>query len=191
VTLAACGDRKASEPARKSALETGIARDLTAKLGTPVTASCTALMGIARCDAALADGTKIPIEVKSEGKEWAWRVVGLVVETAPIVTYLDATLADMKTGQRASCGPRAVFVEPGGRIACKLSGGGIAFVRVDANGNTSLELDIDPAAATARSEPITPDRARQLTTISHALENVEGESDGEEELPADGGVPSP
>jgi hypothetical protein len=64
-------------------------------------------------------------------------------------------------------------------------------VRVDAKGNTSLELELDPAAATARSEPVTPARDHQLTTISHALENLEGQSDGEEEVTADGGVPSP
>ncbi len=192
MALAACGDRKPSGAARKSPLEVAIARDLTAKLGQPVTSSCTTTMlGVAKCDATLADGTKLPIEVKSEGKEWAWRVVGLVVETAPIAKYVDDTLGDLKIAQQANCGPRIAFVEAGGRIACKLSGGGIAFVRVDANGNTSLELELDPAAATARSEPVTPTRDRELTTISHALENLEGESDGEEEVTADGGVPSP
>jgi len=192
LTLVACGDRKSAEPARRSPLEVGIARDLTAKLGEPVTATCVMIQNLpAKCEAALADGTKLPIAITSEGKEWAWRVAGRVVESAPIVAYVNAALADLKIAQQANCGPRIVFVEPGGRIGCKLSGGGMGFVRVATDGTTSLELDIDPTSAAARGEVVTPGRDRELTTISRALENLEGESDGEEEVTGDGGVPSP
>lgn len=176
---------------RKSPLETAIARDLTAKLATSVTATCTVIAVVAKCEAVLADGTKLPIEVRSEGTEWAWRVAGLVIETAPIVAHINAVLADMKLAQTANCGPRLAYVATGERLGCKLSGGGIAFVELAKDGTASLELDIDVASGSARGELVTPERDRELTAISKALEHLEGESDGEEELPGDGGVPNP
>lgn len=192
LTLVACGDRKPSEGARKSPLETAIARDLTAKLAQPVSVTCTFVAGIpAKCEAVVSDGTKLPIEVTADNKEWAWRVAGLVIETPPIASYLAATLADLKITQTASCGARFAFVEPGGRLACKLSGGGMAFVQFAKDGTTSLELELDAASAAARGEPVSPERDRELTAISKALESLEGASDGEEEVPADGGVPNP
>ena len=194
LTLVACRDHGAtSEHVRASPLETAIARDLTARLHAPVTASCVEAGTIgAKCEAKLGDGTKLPIEVRSEGKEWAWRVVGLVIDTAPIVAYVNATLGDLHVAQQANCGPAVVIVQPGERVGCKLSGGGMAFVHFAKDGTASLELDIDPAAGSARGEVVTPARDRELTAISKALENLEGESDGEEEVvPGDGGVPSP
>jgi hypothetical protein len=188
--LVACRDRQPSE-ARRSPLETAIARDLTARFAAPVTATCVTVASVAKCEATLVDGTKLPIEVTSVGKEWAWRVAGIVTETAPIVAHINATLGDLKVAQQASCGPRVVFVAPGDRLACTLSGGGIAFVRFEKDGTTSLELDIDPASGSARGELVTPERDRELTGISQALERLEGESDGEEEVAGDGGVPNP
>jgi hypothetical protein len=195
LTLVACGDRKPSPGTRKSPLETAIARDLTTKLAQPVTATCTTLVDIpTKCEAVLADGTKLPIVIAGAGKDWEWHVDGFVVETTAIVTYVNATLGDLELAQQASCGARFAFVERGGRIGCKLSGGGIAFVRFAKDGTASLELDIDPAAGSARGELVTPERDRELTAISKALETLEGESDGEEEVaPAvpDGGVAKP
>jgi len=190
LALVACRDREASK-VRQSPLETAIARDLTAKLAGPVTATCKIVAVAATCEAVLADGTKLPIEVTSEGKEWSWRVAGFVVETAPIVAYVDAVLADMKLAQTASCGPRVAFVSPGERLGCKLSGGGMAFVQLGKDGDASLELDVDPASGSARGELVTPERDRELTAISRALEMLEGESDGEEEVVPDGGVTNP
>ena len=191
-TLVACGDRQASEGARKSPLETAIARDLTAKLREPVTASCAMVGGLpAKCEAALGDGTKLPIEIASEKNEWSWRVAGLVIETAPIKAHVDATLADLKIAQHASCGGKHAFVEVGGRLGCKLSGGGMAFVQFAKDGTASLELALDAASAAARGELVTPERDRELTAVSKALEHLEGESDGEEEVPSDGGVAKP
>ncbi len=192
MSLAACGDHTSRQPVRRSPLETAIARDVTARLGLPVTASCTIIAGIpVRCEATLIDGTKLPIEIRSEGREWAWRVDGLVVDTVPVAAYLDATLGDLGLAQRASCGARYIVVKPGDRIGCKLSAGGMAFVRFAADGTASLELDLDAASAAARGELITPARDQALTAISRALETLEGESDGEEEVPGDGGLPSP
>lgn len=190
LTLLACRDSSPSA-ARKTPLETGIARDLTARLAMPVAVTCTTVTKIATCEAVLLDGTKLPIEVTSEDNEWAWRVDGIVVETPPIAAHIDAVLGDMKLAQHASCGPRIVFVKPGARLACTLSGGGMAFVRFDKDGTTSLELDVDPASGSARGEPVSPERDRELTAISRALEQLEGESDGEEEVPSDGGAAKP
>ena len=194
LTLVACRDHGAtSERVRKSPLETSIARDLTARLHAPVTASCVQAGTIgAKCEAQVEGGMKLPIEVRSEGKEWTWRVVGLVIETAPIVAYVNATLVDLHVAQQANCGPAVVVVQPGERVGCKLSGGGMAFVQFAKDGTASLELAIDPAAGSARGEVVTPARDRELTAISKALENLEGESEEDEEVvPGDGGVPSP
>jgi hypothetical protein len=193
LTLVACGSGgERSEIVRKSPLETAIARELTGKLGEPASATCAMAMNLpVKCEAALADGTKLPIEIESDGKEWAWRVAGRVVETAPLVAYVNASLADLRVAQQANCGRRIVFVAPDDRVGCKLSGGGMAFVRFATDGTISLELDIDPASAAARGEVVTPARDLELTTTSRALEAREGESDGEEEVSADGGVPKP
>ena len=55
----------------------------------------------------------------------------------------------------------------------------------------TVGVGLDAASAAARGEAVSPERDRELTAISKALENVEGASDGEEEVPADGGVPKP
>ena len=194
LTLVACGNRERSAGARKSPLETAIARELTAALAQPVAATCVMIASLpAKCEAVLADGTKLPIAIASEGNEWAWRVAGRVVETAPITAHVDAVLRDLKLTQHASCGARFAFVADGERLGCKLSGGGMAFVRFAKDGTASLELALDATSAAARGELVTPERDRELTQTSKALELLEGESDGEEELPArpDGGVAKP
>jgi hypothetical protein len=76
-------------------------------------------------------------------------------------------------------------------VACTLSGGGAAFVQVAADGSTTLELALDKASAAARTELVTPERDRELTLQSKRLEDLEGESDGEEAVAGDGGVPEP
>jgi hypothetical protein len=196
LTLVACRDRN-PPPASSSPLETAIARELTAKLAQPVTATCTMIVGLpAKCEATAADGMKLPIEITSEGSEWAWRVPGRLIETAPIKAYVDRALADLQLAQQANCGGRFAFVVPGDRVGCKLSGGGIAFVQLAADGTASLELALDPASGAARGDLVTPERDRQLTTISRALETLEGESatDGEEEVGSaagDAGVAAP
>ena len=180
VSLVACGDHT-NRQAGSTPFETAIARTLTARLAIPVSATCTVTLGIpAACEARLFDGTRLPIAITSAGTEWAWRVAGLVVDTVPVAAYVDARLAELAVAQRASCGARFLVVAPGDRIGCRLSGGGIAFVRVAGDGTASLELDLDAASAAARGEPVTPARDRELTAISLALDGVEGESGGEE-----------
>jgi hypothetical protein len=158
----------------------------------PITVTCSMKAPLPlRCEATVIDGTKLPIELASEGKEFAWHIAGIVVDTAIVARHLDRELEDLHVAQHASCGARIVVVHAGDRIACKLTGGGIAFVRVAQNGATSLELDLDAKSAAARGEVVTPAREHELAKISHGLEGLEGESDGEEAVVHDGGVSGP
>jgi hypothetical protein len=192
-TLLACHDRERATTAPRSPLETGIARDLTARFRTSVTASCTQLMSAPlRCTAVLADGTELPIALETAATdEWGWRVDGLVVEARALVEYVEGELSSLGVAQTAACGESLQVVEPGGRVSCTLSGGGVAFVTLDAGGQPSLELALDAAAAAARSELVTPDRARALEQQSRALQYLEWESDGEDSVAVDGGVSNP
>ncbi len=194
VTLIACSDRQGRVRTRRaSPMETAIARDLTARFSTPVTVTCMTLVGVPiGCSGTLADGTKLTIVVESASKhEWAWRIDGRVVESKVVVAYVQEHLAAIGVAQTATCGPSAITVaKPGERIPCTLSGGGAAFVEVAPDGSTTLELDLDPASAAARSEIVTPDRDRGLTEQSKALETLEWESDGEEAVISDAGVPA-
>lgn len=160
----------------------------------PVTVTCFVTLAVPTgCSAKLADGTALPIVVDGDGDAdgWTWRVDGVVVESAPVVTYVQDALARLGVAQGVSCGPPLQVVPAGDRIACSLSGGGAAFVQVAADGSTSLELALDPGGAAARSEAVTPDREAALLDLSRALEVVRGESDGEEEVSLDGGVSEP
>jgi len=193
VTLLGCRDGQVGEGTRRSPLETGIARDLTARFGTPVTVTCKMATGVpVACDGTLADGTQIPIAIDSASKnEWGWHVDGLVVEARDIVTYVEDELAALRLSHTVTCGPPVHVVQAGDRIACTLSNGGAAFVEIAADGATTLELALDKQSAAARSELVTPDRDRALIEQSKALEVLEWESDGEEAVAADGGVPRP
>lgn len=189
LVLASCRDCDAREKPKPTSLELAISHDLAARLRTSATTRCAIVAGNpVKCEATLADGTKLPIEIKSERTEWAWRVAGTVVETKPVTEWVNGELAALKIAQTADCGPSVVVIQPTERVACKLTGGGIAFVAIDKDGEASLELELDAAAAAARAEIVTPEREREIFTISKALEGLEGESDGEEEVPADAAV---
>lgn len=144
-----------------------------------------------RCEAVLADGTKLPIAIEADKREWAWHIDGIVVESKTITDHLTGLLADLRVAQTVDCGARFHVVKAGDRMACKLGGGGLAFVRVAADGSTSVELALDSSSAAARGELVTPAREVELFKMSKDLEALDGESDGEEEVPADGGVPKP
>lgn len=192
-TLLACRDpRPGDVPARPSPIETEIARDLTARLGTPVTTKCWFALAVpVKCAATLADKTELPIAIDNASKtEWGWRVDGVVVETARVRDHVQAQLAGLHVTETAACGNPIAVVPPGGRLTCTLSGGGAAFVTIAADGSTSLEIELDPAAAAARGEDRTADRDRALATESKALESQAGETDGEEAV-GDGGVGNP
>jgi hypothetical protein len=184
----ACGDgTEGRAPITPAPLETGIARELTARFGVPVTATCAWLAGMPlACRAVLPDATVLPVALSGAGPAWDWRIPGRVVAVAPIAAYVQASLADLGIAQTASCGPSVQRLAPGARITCALSGGGVAFVDVTVGGEVSLELALDPATAMLRRAPISD---RELVGTSRALEHLGGEEDDPVEVPGDGGTP--
>jgi hypothetical protein len=179
--VTACSSREAQPPLRRSPLESGIARELTDKLGVPVTTRCVIIAGVARCRA-WADRVQLPIVVENHRGEWTWRVDGRYVATAPIAARIAGELADLGVQQTVDCGAAVARVREDDRLACKLSGGGSAFVTVDRDGRVSLELAIDPAVAGVRSE-----EPRDLTKTSRALDRAGREEDEDEVTPGSGG----
>lgn len=192
-TAAGCRDRPTGGEGRPSPLEREIARSLTARFGTAARVACAgAASAPVGCQASLSDGTVLPITVDTTpGEDWRWRVDGVVVETRQVVEHLRGALDELGVRETASCGRAVQVVQPGERVRCALSGGGAAFVTIDADGSTSLELALEPGVAAARSEPASPARDRELTDRSLELERLEGESDGEDEVAGDGGVAIP
>jgi hypothetical protein len=171
LTIAACSDREPREaPPRELPLETRIARELTAKLGVPVTTRCAVVGGTPiACHAVLADGTPLPIAIAAG----SWQIPGHVIATAPIQSYVQGVLHDLGVAQQATCGPAVRRLAPGERIACSLSGGGEAFVEIARDGALAVELDLDPAAAAARTHG---ESDAELVRRSRALDR-EGDAD--------------
>jgi hypothetical protein len=183
ITLASCSERATGVSTRAAPLETGIARELTLRFGQPVTTRCTFVAGIpAACEAHLADRTRLPLAITSDGDGWLWRVAGRVIEVRPLAAHVDAELAELGLPYTATCGDGLQVVAAGGRISCKLSNGGAAYLDILADGTTSLELALDPDSARARGEPVTPEQESDLERRSRALERLAGESDGEDEV---------
>lgn len=190
LTVIACSDPPAGMAHGPPPIETSIAADLSARFGTSVTAHCVMLTVVPlKCTAKLADGTELPIAIEHAPTEWQWHVQGRVVESAPVVRFVKDGLASVHADQTVDCGPRVQVIKRGDRLVCKLGGGGAAFVELDATGAASLELALDAAAASARTELTSADREHDLTKQSKELEPLAGESDGEEAVPADAGVP--
>jgi hypothetical protein len=193
LTLAACGDPQPREIASPVApLEAAIAHDLSARFTTSATSRCVAIATVPiRCEAVLKDGTRLPIAIANERGAWAWRLDGIAVESRVLVAHIAQLLADLRVPQAVDCGGAVHVVAAGARITCKLGGGGAAFVRVAADGTTALEIALDAASAAARGEQGSVERERELDRMSKALEALEGESDGEDEVRGDGGVAKP
>jgi hypothetical protein len=177
--VAACRERETRVSIAAAPLEREIARDLTARLGIPATTRCLIVAGVAMCRASV-DGVALPVVVENHHKEWVWWIEGGVVATAPIAARVRDELADLGVAQTVDCGKA---VARGQRVTCALSGGGAAFAMIDAHGDVTLELALDPAAAGARKE-----EPHDLTRLSRALEHGSGDEDDEEapSPPSDG-----
>lgn len=160
------GDSHTRAPERP--VETAIARDLTARFGMPVEAHCE--LPIPACHATLADGSVIPVRLTSDGSGFDWHLDG-VIDTQPIARYVDAMLAENHVAKTADCGARVRRIDAGQRLTCELSGGGRAFVDIGAGGALSVELELDPAAAAARGEAVSPAREHELEQKSRALDH--------------------
>ena len=191
LALVGCHDRHRNGGIRKSPLETAIEHDLTARFGQPATVSSNTILRIKpHCDAQLGDGAKVPIAVDPDRDGgWQWRVDGFIVEQSALSAYIAGALAELHVDQKVDCTPSVHVVESGERTTCKLSGGGLAFVQIAADGNARLELELTPAGAAARGEPVSLEREHELLKTSKSLEGRAGVNDGEEdEATGDGGV---
>jgi hypothetical protein len=145
-------------------------------------------VGLVGCAAWLPDGDHIPIITwPNKNNEWEWRVSGLVVASDTLERYLRDVIGDMGAPQDVTCSPKVRRIAPGDRVQCSLAQGGKAFVTVREDGSTSVEVELDKAAADARSEELTPARDEQMTKTSRALERAEGEDDDGDEPTTDAG----
>jgi hypothetical protein len=181
--VVACGGEDRSESPRQSRLERAIDAELGKRAGGRVRTRCE--RSEPSCTARLPDGTELPIDLVQLDGEWEWRVRGLVVDAAEVERYLELEVADLGAPQRVRCGPRLQRLDPDERIACQLEQGGVAFVTIRDDGETAFEVVLDPAAAAARGEEVTPERDQHLLAISAALaprtneESDRAESDGQ------------
>jgi hypothetical protein len=162
-----CRDHRRDAVAPAQPLETAIARDLTGRFASPATASCDFFRAVPTCDAEVL-GTELPIRVTSDGKSWVWSIDGHFIDARPIAAYIDQELVELHVKQTASCGPAIQKVTD--RMTCALSGGGTAFVEIDAQGTPRVELELERDGAAVRGEPMTEQRARELDQKSRALE---------------------
>ncbi|MDB4958457.1 MAG: hypothetical protein JWO36_6026 [Myxococcales bacterium] len=190
---AACGTPEAHDLHRLSRVEIEASRALTERFAIAMTVRCGFIAGMPFDCAATGGGARLPISVKRARPGWDFWIEGRVVDTRPVVAHIDGLLADLGVSQIVTCGPALLRARADERIACKLSGGGAAFVDLTADGTTSYELALDAATAAVRGEPITPDREHELSRTSGALEQLAGddEPDGEPEVTDGGAQPDP
>jgi hypothetical protein len=178
--LVACGDRDAPPPAGTVAprLEQAIATDLGARVGAPVVVRCLAPLGVPlACDVRLPDGSALPVHLHDAGSAWDWSLDGRLVAAAPIEAYVHDLVGDLGAPQGVACGPALRLVPAHERVTCQLAYGGAAFVGIGSDGTLAVEVQLDPAAATARGEPMTRGEAAQLEGLSRALGSGSSESD--------------
>jgi hypothetical protein len=181
LALVACNRRDPHRVPQPPKIEIDIARDLTARFAAAVTVHCSFVAGMPfDCQATVADST-LPISIKRARPGWDWRIEGQVVETRPLAAHVQGMLSDLGVTQSVTCGRAIIRVRPGERIACKLSGGGAAFVDLAPDGATSYEIALDAVTAAVRGEPLTPDHEHELSRTSGALEHLAGEEIDESE----------
>jgi hypothetical protein len=141
----------------------------------------TALDVPVKCTGTLADGTELPIAIENaSNEEWGWTVKGRVIEAKVVRPFVEDALASVHAPQAVDCGRPVQLLHDGEAAVCKLGAGGVALVSFAPDGEASVELELDPAAASARTELATPDLDRELSQQSKALENLGGATDGEE-----------
>jgi hypothetical protein len=169
----ACGDRAAETPPSAGgppALEQAITADLSARVGAPVVVRCLAPLGVPlACDVRLPDGTALPVTLHDGGSAWEWAIAGRLVAAAPIEAYVRDVVGDLGAPQTVACGPALRQLPPDERVECHLGHGGAAFVTVGSDGTLAVEVELDPAAAAARGQPVTRTQAVELEGLSRAL----------------------
>ena len=176
LVTAACGSEPgASQPRESSRIEREIERELLEHLRVPVLVRCVWIPP--SCRATLPDGEHLRIRLRPQGGELAWHLDGALVLADDIEAYLRDALVDLGAPQVARCGARIRSLAAGDRVQCQLQNGGKAFVVVNADGTTSIEILLDPVAGDARSEAVSIERDQSLLEMSRKLSD-DGE-DGE------------
>jgi hypothetical protein len=169
VIAAACSGEQVTPQGRESSrLEQAIEKELGARVAVPVRAQCAWLPP--SCRATLPDGTQLRLSLSARHGEVEWRLAGALVLADDVEVYLREALADLGAPQVARCGARIRAVDAGDRLECGLQNGGRAFVLVNGDGTTAVEIVLDPVAAAARGEVI---RDAELVKTSKELEKTD------------------
>ena len=152
-------------------MELLLERELGARVGVPLRVRCVWIAP--SCRATLPDGTHLAVRFFVRGGDVMWRLDGVLVLADDIEQYLRDELADLGAPQVARCGARIRTVSAGDRVQCQLQNGGKAFVIVNADGTTSIEIVLDAVAGDARSEVVTIEREASLLEMSRKLEHAD------------------
>jgi hypothetical protein len=156
---------------------------LTERLQRPIAVWCASHVA---CVARASEIEEVPIELHYEGpeatgtREWSWSVHGMLIDSRPLESYLKDAVADLGKPQDVKCAPQLRVLTKDNQIDCWLANGGKAFVTVLPDGDTRVEIELDRAAADARSELVLPQNDDTLSRLSNALAHAE-DSDGEED----------
>lgn len=175
LVTAACGSEQ-TQPRESSRIERAIEAELLERVRVPVRVRCVWIPP--SCRATLPDGSHAGIRLRVERGELVWQLDGALVLADDIEAYLRDALADIGAPQVARCGARIRSIAAGDRVECQLQRGGKAFVVVNGDGTTSIEILLDPVAGDARAEPVSIEREESLLEMSRKLEHAE-DGDGE------------
>ena len=171
-TVACSSSRRSKAQARDSSrVELGIERELSTRVGVPLRVRCVWIAP--SCRATLPDGSQLSLRLFARGGEIQWQLDGALVLADDLEAYLRDALADLGAPQVARCGARIRSVVTGDRVQCQLQNGGKAFVIVNADGTTSIEIALDAAVGDARSEVVTIERDESLLQMSRKLEHAD------------------
>lgn len=157
-------------------MEAAIEAELGARVGVPLRVRCVWIAP--SCRATLPDGGQLPLAVGVRDGALVWRLDGALVLADDIEAYLRDALVDLGAPQVARCGTRIRSISVGDRVQCQLQHGGKAFVVVNADGTTSMEIALDATAGDARAETVTIEREESLLDMSRKLDAAE-QDDGE------------
>lgn len=168
---AACASEP-SQPRERPRIEAAVERGLGERVHVPLRVRCVWIPP--RCRATLPDGSHLPVWLGVRHGEIVWRLDGALVFADDIEAYLREALADLGAPQTAECGARVQAIAARDRVPCQLQHGGKAFVTVNADGTTSIEIVLDPVAAAARAEPVSDE---SLLQMSRKLEHADGDDE--------------
>ncbi|MBK9030948.1 MAG: hypothetical protein IPL61_06340 [Myxococcales bacterium] len=176
VTVACGGGGAAGDPVAEA-----IRRDLERSLGQPL-ASVRCHAGA--CVATTAAGLAVPVAVTGTAPV-TWTTAELL-DPAPIAAEVHAALRTLDADGSVDCGPLRLAADVGPVVECALADGGVAFVRIEADGTLDVELALTATIAAERRAGAADD---ELERTSRALDSdeAEGDDDDTDAGPADDG----